>query len=190
MARRPRIPRRKRIFVGCEGESEQGYAAMLQRYADERAAAVHADAKVITRAGDPLALVRRTVELVAQGERGSKPAYTDRFLLLDTDRIGQNPDRDAQIPRLIARHRLVLVRQNCCFEATLLRHLDGHENDSPPSAAIALTRLQNAWPGYKKGLPAQELQKRISLEDVQLAAQNPRNADFQALIDALGLSPD
>jgi hypothetical protein len=72
----------------------------------------------------------------------------------------------------------------------LLRHIDGHENDDPPSATIAFTRLQNAWPNYKKGLPAQELQKMISLVHVQRAAQNPRNADFLALIDALGLSPD
>ena len=64
MARRPRVPRRKRIFVGCEGESEQGYAALLQRFAEERGAAVHADAKVVPRAGNPLTLVSRAIDLV------------------------------------------------------------------------------------------------------------------------------
>lgn len=190
MARRQKVPRRRRLFVGCEGESEQGYVALLQRFAEERGASVHADAKVIPRAGDPLALVSRAIDLAAQGERGSKPAYSVRFLLLDTDLLGQNPDRDAQIPGLVARHGLVLVKQSCCFEASLLRHIDGHENDDPPNAAIALTRLRHAWPDYKKGLPAQELQRRISLEDVQRAAQNPLNAEFLALINALGLSPD
>lgn len=190
MVRRQRVPRRKRHFVGCEGESEQGYVALLQRFAEDRGASVHADARVISRAGDPLDLVRRAIELVAQGEQGSKPAYSNRFLILDTDVIGQNPLRDAKISDLVARNDLILVRQNCCFEAILLRHIDGHENDEPPSAAIALQRLQSAWPDYKKGLPAQQLLKRISLVDVQRAAQNPRNTDFMALIIALGLSPD
>jgi hypothetical protein len=190
MVRRQRVPRRKRVFVGCEGESEQGYAALLQRFAEERGASVHADAKVVSSAGDPLALVSRAIDLAAQGERGSKPAYSIRFLLLDTDLLGQNAQRDAKIPGLVARHGLVLVRQRCCFEASLLRHIYGHENDDPPNAAIALTRLQDAWPDYKKGLPAQQLQRRISLADVQRAAQNARNADFLALINALGLSPD
>lgn len=190
MARRQRVPRPNRVFVGCEGESEQGYVALLQRFADERGASVHADAKVVPRAGDPLTLVSRAIDLMAQGERGSKPAYSIRFLVLDTDLFGQNAERDAQIPNLVSRHNLVLVKQRCCFEASLLRHIDGHENDDPPNAAIALTRLQHAWPDYKKGLPALQLQRRICLEDVQRAAQNPRNADFLALINAMGLSPD
>ena len=32
--RRAARPQRVRIFVGCEGESEQGYVALLQRLAD------------------------------------------------------------------------------------------------------------------------------------------------------------
>jgi len=190
MARGQKVKRRRRLFVGCEGESEQGYAALLQRFADEQRVAVHAESKVITSAGDPLAIVNRAIEIAAQGERGSKPAYSARFLLLDTDLLGQNPDRDAQIPGQVARHNFFLLRQNCCFEALLLRHIDGHDNDDPPNAAIAIKCLQAVWPKYRKGLPAQELRKRIALEDVQRSAQNPRNADFRGFLDALGLLPD
>lgn len=190
MGRRQKVKRRTRLFVGCEGESEQGYAALLQRFADERGAAIHAEPKVVTRAGDPLAIMKRAIEIAKHGEKGSKPAYSARFLMFDTDLIGQNPGRDAQIPGLVARSNFVLLRQNCCFEAFLLRHLDGHGNDEPPTAAIAEARLQAAWPQYKKGLSARELGSRISLEDVQRAAQNPRNADFTQLLEAMGLSPD
>lgn len=190
MMRRQKVKRRRRLFVGCEGESEQGYAALLQRFAEERKVAVHAESRVIPRAGDPLAIVERAIEMAAQGERGSKPAYSARFLMLDTDLMGRNPGRDAQIPGLAAQHNFVLLRQNCCFEAFLLRHIDGHSNDEPPTSAIAIARLIAVWPHYKKGLPAQELRKRIAVEDVQRAAQNPRNADFGALLDALGLLPN
>ena len=70
MTRRLRIPRRKRFFVGCEGESEQGYAALLQGFANETGLAIHIDAKVMPKAGDPLALVERAAAAMAQGERG------------------------------------------------------------------------------------------------------------------------
>jgi hypothetical protein len=33
--RRPSIPRRCRFFLGCEGQSEQSYGALLQHLADE-----------------------------------------------------------------------------------------------------------------------------------------------------------
>tara|TARA_R110002074_G_scaffold348310_1_gene518768 strand:+ start:1070 stop:1642 length:573 start_codon:yes stop_codon:yes gene_type:complete len=189
MGRRQKVRRRRRLFVGCEGESEQGYAALLQRFSDEQGGAVHAESRVVPRAGDPLAIVERAIEMAAQGERGSKPAYSVRFLMLDTDLLGNNPGRDAQIDGLVERHNFVLLRQNCCFEAFLLRHFVGHANDEPPTAAIALTRLQAVWPQYKKGFPAQELRKQIALEDVQRAAQSPRNADFSSFLDAMGLQP-
>lgn len=187
MARRQKVKRRRRLFVGCEGESEQGYAALLQRFADDRAVAVHAEAKVISRAGDPLAIVERAIQLAAQGERGAKPTYSARFIMLDTDLIGQNPNRDAQISALVAKHKFSLLNQNCCFEAFLLRHISGHDNDQPPTAQIAFTRLQAVWPQYRKGLPAQDLCRRIALEDVQRAANSPLNADFHSFLDALGL---
>lgn len=190
MARGRKIKRRKRLFVGCEGESEQGYAALLQRFADDRKVAVHADAKVISRAGDPLAIVERAIAMAEHGEKGSKPAYSARFVMLDTDLIGRNPGRDAKLDGLVAKHGFILLRQNCCFEAFLLRHIGGHETREPPNQEIALRDLKAVWLGYKKGLPALELCKRIAVEDVQRAAQNSRNADFCKLLEAFGLLPD
>lgn len=187
MPRRPRIPRRKRFFVGCEGESEQGYAALLQGFANETGLAIHIDSKVISKAGDPLSLVERTVSVIDQGERGAKPPYVSRFLLLDTDQIGKNPHRDTTMRQIVRENNLTLVRQDCCFEAFLLRHFMGHENDRPPNAAIALDRLEGVWPQYRKGTSAQELAKHLTFEDVQRAATNPLNADFEPFLSTLGL---
>ncbi len=187
MARQPRIPRRRRFFVGCEGESEQGYAAMLQEFANQTGLAIHLDTKVMSKAGDPLALVERAAAAIPQGERGAKPPYLERFLLLDTDLIGQNPDRDTRMLQIAEQSKLVLVRQDCCFEAFLLRHFDGHENDKPPTATVALDRLMDIWPQYRKGTPAQELAKHLTLENVQKAAKNPLNADFEPFFSTLRL---
>jgi hypothetical protein len=41
MTGRRTIERRARIFLGCEGESEQGYGAFLQRLADAKNIKVH-----------------------------------------------------------------------------------------------------------------------------------------------------
>ena len=58
--------------------------------------------------------------MAAHGERGSKPAYSERFLMLDADLLGNNLGRDAQIELLVEPHNFALLRQNCCFEAFLL----------------------------------------------------------------------
>ncbi len=187
MARRPRIPRRQRFFVGCESESEQGYAALLQRFANQAGLAIHLETKVMPKAGDPLALVEQAAAAIAQSERGAKPQYEARFLLLDTDLIGQNPDRDLRMFQSAEKINLTLVRQDCCFEAFLLRHFDGCENDRPPTATVALDRLRKILPQYRKGIPAQELAKHLTLVEVQKAAKNPLNADFARFFGALRL---
>ncbi len=185
-----RIRRRTRFFVGCEGESEQGYAALLQRFASERDVAVHVDAKVITRAGDPLSLIRRASVLAAQGERRSSSAYRKRFLMLDKDLMGQDSNRDNKVFKLATENNICLLWQDCCFEAFLLRHFNGHYNDVPATAALALDRLRAVWPEYRKGLSSRELHNHITLEHVQRAAKNCHNNDFLFLIDELGLSLD
>ena len=188
MAGKPKIPRRKRFFIGCEGESEQGYAALLQKFTDELGLAVHIVAKVMPRAGDPLAMAERAVATIAQEARGSKPAFVKRFLQFDTDIIGKNPVRDAKMATVTATNGLTLIRQDICFESFLLRHFDGHEADRPATSAEALGRVRGTWPDYRKGASAQELARFIRLEDAQRASSNPLNSDFAFLFETLGLN--
>ena len=62
-------PQRQRIFVACEGDSEMGYAALLQRRADEAGLAIHLDVREC-RSGDPLKIVEKAVEeLNSRGKR-------------------------------------------------------------------------------------------------------------------------
>lgn len=187
MVRRTRIARRKRVFIACEGESEQGYAALLQRLADDAGLFVHIDARVIPRAGDPLALAERAAATLARISNGPKPSFVEKFLQLDIDLIGQNPDRDARMTQVAGYAGLTLIRQKICFEAFLLRHFPGHEDDRPATSVDALNRVRGVWPEYKKGSPAQELAKRLNIDDVRRAARNRLNADFLVLLTVLGL---
>ncbi len=163
---------------------------MLQRIADEQCRAVHLDARKLTGAGDPLALVQRALAEISFGEQQPKRKYARRFLLFDTDRFGQNSGRDELIHRLVVRARLILVRQEVCFESLLLRHFAGHEYDQPQTSSDALKRLKRIWPEYRKGMPALDLVKRIGLADVRRAADSPFNSDLRKLLVAIELISD
>lgn len=187
MARKSKIPRRKRFFIGCEGESEQGYARLLQTFSDEMGLAVHIVAKVMLKSGDPLKKAERAIAVLEQEARGSKPAFVGRFLQFDTDVIGQNPARDQEMNNLTSKKRIILIRQDICFESFLLRHFEGHEADQPATSEEALARLRGIWPEYRKGASAQELAQYIKLEHARRAASNPLNSDFEILFRALGV---
>jgi hypothetical protein len=73
--RRRQRPQRRRIFLGCEGESEQGYGALLGRLLE----AIRHDRYlhiVLLRpgGGDPLALVKLALRRIAEEEakRGTR----------------------------------------------------------------------------------------------------------------------
>jgi len=88
------IPPRRRIFLGCEGESEQGYGALLTRIAGQLE--LHLAPQVILLrpgGGDPLGLVRLAVAKSRQ-EEAKRGAFFAKAVLLDQDQIGQSPERD------------------------------------------------------------------------------------------------
>lgn len=95
-ARRARIPPRRRFFLGCEGESEQSYGALLQIIADESLQLrVHLDLQLLG-GGDPLAIVEAAVEKAR--ERAQKRGrFVRRAVLLDSDRHGHAPERDNRL---------------------------------------------------------------------------------------------
>ncbi len=181
------IPRRKLILVLCEGKSERGYAALLQRLADAKKVAVHIDSSVI-KSGDPSVLVDRAIAEIELRKRRNGSIPEKRFLMLDTDLLGDEWKRQ-RINQRAKKEGIKLVRQQLCFEAFLLRHFEGHEDDDPATSAEALKRLQKVWPNYHKGASAADLAKMIGLEGVQRAAKCRLNKDIIGLLDAIGLVP-
>ena len=105
--RRATIPQRRRIFLGCEGESEQGYGALLSRLVEERGLhlAIHS---VLLRpgGGDPFDLVTLAVELNERDER-RRGRYSVKAVLLDRDKLGVSPQRDRRMAmKLIPEQRV------------------------------------------------------------------------------------
>jgi hypothetical protein len=165
------VAQRRRFFIGCEGESEQGYVALLARLAEAARLPLHLDAVLLRPGGgDPLALVELAAKRAAERTR-KHGTYEARFILLDNDKMGVTPARDAQIEGVRADAELGLIWQSTCHEALLLRHLDGCAQKRPATTALAIAALAQQWPAYKKGMAAARLAERIDQSAVARAAE-------------------
>src|SRR5947209_6048899 len=99
MRRGPRRIQRRRVFAGCEGESERGYAVFTSNILATVHARVHIDAKLLRPGGgDPLALVEVAQAIIRREEKNREP-YDSKFIFLDSDKLGVAPARDAEARR-------------------------------------------------------------------------------------------
>lgn len=154
MRRRAFIPQRRRIFLGCEGESERGYATFLGQHLRERVGLhIALNTEVLQPGGgDPLALVQLAVQKIARNERNHGP-YQTKAVLLDSDRLGVDLARDRQMRELARERKIRLIFQEPCHEGFLLRHLNGCAQHRPPTAAIAFAALRVNGRRTKKQWP-------------------------------------
>ncbi|MGE0664918.1 MAG: RloB domain-containing protein [Sphingomonadales bacterium] len=183
MTRRNFITLKRPIFVGCEGESEVGYVALLSVLANDAGLPVHLDPKNLAPAGDPLDRVNQAQRLIAL-RRQKRTAYAASFILLDTDQRSENPDRTAQAIAKAAELGIRLIWQDTCHEAFLLRHLQGRAQNRPATTAAARQALLRDWPEYTKPMPRAQLARRLNLEAVRRAAAV--EPDLAGLLAAIG----
>jgi hypothetical protein len=182
---RATIRQRTRIYLGCEGESEQSYGKRLNQIADEAGLNLHLDCDILQPGGgDPLMLVQLSISRIIERtqKRGS---FAHRALILDKDKLSLNPAWTAQINALRTKHRLQVIWQDTCHEAFLLRHLADQANKRPQTTELALHSLKRIWPDYRKAMPAAELAARIDRAAVLRAAEV--EVDFQEFLQLIGL---
>ena len=167
MSRRPTIPQRRRVFLGCEGESERSYGALLNRLQESNPRPVHID-PVLLGGGEPLFLLKtaetRMIQRIKQ--RGD---YAVKAVLLDADRLGESEDRDREARSIASRLGLLLIWQTPIHEALLLRHLEGCAS-LRPKKPDAMGELKRRWPEYSKGMTAMQLARRIDRPGINRAA--------------------
>lgn len=160
-------PENAAIFVGCEGDSEHAYVALLSRLlqtmGDGPASRISLKPQRLNPgAGDPYQLVSKAVQKASSG------GYSAKAIFLDADRLESQPEIGQRALSLAASKGFMLVRQLPMFEAFLLRHLDGC-GTMYPSPDRAVAELEKRWPGYRKGMSADELRKRIDWSAIQRA---------------------
>jgi hypothetical protein len=185
---RLRIKQRTRIYLGCEGQSEQSYGARLGQIAEAAGLQLHFDNDVLQPGGgDPLALVQLAIRRIREKE-ARRGIFAFRSILLDRDKVGLKPERDAQIGQLSCRNRLHLIWQEPCHEGFLLRHLDGHQTARPITSDLAEQALKSVWAEYQKAMPAIRLATRIDLQAVRCACSV--EAALAAFLDQIGFTPN
>ena len=158
---RPHIEPRRRVFLGCEGESERGYGMFLQSLAKARGLALFIDAVVLQPGGgNPLEIVRKAIAQ-HKARASQNGAYDGRAILLDTDKLGEVIGGKATVDAKAATAGITLIWQRPCHEAFLLRHFEGLQTHEPATSQEAQTRLGGVWPDYEKGLSGQAISKRL-----------------------------
>ena len=169
MPRRRPVPRRERIFVATEGESEQSLARWLQGICDRQGLRIHLDV-VVAGGGDTRAVVEYAVD---RRRRHNESRIRDKgaLVFLDADRLAEDlaAGRDPETVAGRADLRLVYLRPN--FEGLLYRLHPGRETRFP-AANDAETRLKRLWPDYDKPMPAAALDGRFGLHDLRRAASH------------------
>jgi hypothetical protein len=176
-----RIPQRKRIFVGCEGQSERGYAVFLQELANRLGLHVFLDAHVAG-GGDHLEVVERSIKALGQRERRGR--FAAKFIFVDEDLFGAHPQKTAAMYNAAARAGVSLILQRWDHEAFLLRHLPNCST-LRPARGDGERRLRQHWNDYRKGMAATDLLAKLTLADVQTAAA--AHAQLRKLLDEIGL---
>lgn len=183
--RPPHIPVRRQIYIGCEGASEVGYAALLQDLANAACLPIYLKIEELgPGAGDPLARIEMAVRRI-DWLRGKRIAPSACFAFLDEDQAEREPHRADRARRLAEKNDIAIIWQRPCFEAMLLRHLPDRTTYRPPDTPKAMQALEREWPGYAKPLERAALAKRLDLDAVLRAAT--AEPELAALLRVLGL---
>jgi hypothetical protein len=170
MRRRPAIKPRVRVFLGCEGQGEVGYGTFIAGLVNAASLPFHIHSHPLTPgAGDPLARIKLAVKDLQKFERQCG-AYKFKAVLMDLDQVSNAPARRHETEVLANQHGIDIIWQDICHETLLLHHFAGCSHLRPPSAAIALTTLQNQWAEYAKPMREVDLSKKLDLNAIKRAA--------------------
>lgn len=181
-------PQRAPIFIGCEGQSEIGYAGWLRNLVRDRDLPFHLELSDLgLGAGDPFARVDLAIERLTRIERNREP-FVGRYLFLDTDQLALDPGRANQARQRALEHNFTVIWQVPTHEAFLLRHFPGRDTRQPPDKRTADVALAKEWADYRKPSSAQQLEQRFGLDGARrVAGRLPELAD---LLRTIGLLED
>lgn len=169
---------RLRVFVGCEGKSEESYVAFLYRlFRDDHF--IHLQAVNLNGGGHSLDLVHRAKKQIAILKRQSGKKFDRHLLLLDFDKDSHR-QYDPLAIKEAEKISLTLIWQRPNFEYMLCRHFQ----EAAPSSPTACTRiLEREMGSYAKGMSATSLARYITMSHVSNARKNDRDlATFFKLI--------
>jgi hypothetical protein len=181
-----RVQRRKAVFVGCEGESEQAYCRVLGDILDQRKFKLHLHAVLIGEgAGSPVAKVGKAIKKIRKFEK-ERTKYLKKVVLIDFDLVQQNETARLRAEELASEAGIQIVWQDPCHEGFLLRHLDGCSTLRPPTTPLAHAKLLEKWPGYQKPMTRQKL--AIIINEQRIAQAVGAEELYRQFLHSIGWS--
>ncbi|MHB1564853.1 MAG: hypothetical protein ACYCXP_12345 [Leptospirillum sp.] len=186
--KRPHIPKRKRFFLGCEGESERSYGQFLGQLSENRGLPNHIDTVTIN-GGSPRVIVTGAI-VQAKDRSERRGSYLFKALMLDSDKLAESPNgaekEQSELEHLATNHDILLIWQTPCHEGFLLRHIKDCRSLKPPDSREALSMLRKRWPDYRKPMQVSALVEIISLEDLLHFAEGKRS--LRIFLEKLGFT--
>jgi hypothetical protein len=182
MKRRRAIPKRKRIFLGCEGQSEQAYGRFLNNLAELSGAKVHVVTVNLQPAGDPHKLAIKAMDARKRLER--EGGFVGAALMLDIDRLEELPDKGRRVREILIESELITIWQVPDHEGFLLRHFRGYEDSILPRGK-SFDPLRAEWPTYHKNMAAMDLQRTLTIDHVRRAEK--ACTELTELLKAIGM---
>jgi hypothetical protein len=173
---------RKRFFLAVEGESERSFAKLLFELSNG-ITHIHLDTYVLN-GGGYKTMLNDAVRFRKKGL--TKGLYHDSFLIVDSDRAGQDPGewRVEKLKQEAAERGLTVCLQRPNHEAVLCRMTPGYESYVLTPQASEAT-LKSIWPTYEKPADARALRQHYELDDLlRMAKHDP---DFRNLLQRIGL---
>lgn len=171
MTRRPRqFPKRKPVFLGCEGDSEIAYGQILGDQLRSIELPVHFEVVSLTPgAGDPLARVLRALKRIKRYER-QRSRFWLKAILMDSDQEADAPSRFELAKQIAEDNDIRIIWQEPCHEGFLLRHLPECSTRRPSTSVAANQALLREWPDYLKPMTRTKLAGRIDSAAISQAA--------------------
>lgn len=159
-------PQLKRVFLGCEGDSEQSYGAWIQAIAEDLRLPITIDTYNASGINNlPHQIIKRCLDQIPRREK-RRGKYFVRGILLDSDNLGIETELNQDTIDLAINKNIHVIFQEYEHEALLLRQIPGHSRDRP-AIGEGREKLQAAWPEYRRSQGKIQLYEKFTIDDIK-----------------------
>jgi|GEM_PF-5076686 len=178
MTKFERVPK-KTIFVVCEGKSELGYMRALNVFLSNRSPPCPAAITAFSASGgSAAAIIEQGLKEIERRRKKKDERFDATYALLDREPHPANVEKLEAATRIAKKRGLKLIWQPGTHEEFLRLHF---------SAAARPKKIEDAWPGYRKGHDAAFYAKNLTAETYAFARES--HADFDEFLTNCAFPP-
>lgn len=178
--RKPTIPQRERIFIGCEGLSELGYIQWLRMISDANKGYIHPISENL-KGGSLVDMVEKAQVIFLR--KNKEVPIKHKFLILDLDRGHNEPEELMKAKEKIEEYGFTVIWQSPNHEGFLLTHCEDFNAGVPMNKGDVDRLLLRHKPNYSKGMPKDKYNKAFN--SVSLISAAEKNEELAKLLQVM-----